>query len=331
MEQDLPDEETGLLDLNLGDSISQLDRQEDETSQNSTKSLSTRLKTNSKIKLCEDCRNSACSVQSLSSKSSHLSKILTTNQRLIFRYPDGTYCYAYKQEKKGEAKDTWLQVKGENTATADQGQLSEFQVFQIEDEIEFLVNNLEYLVEPESAIGNYFSSRNTLYVLLVTNILLEVLVTFYAFRHKQFVLEELRRVYQIEDLMALDKLVNVVTITNATLTGLIVFYGFYAAASHRVLSMQNFTTALILDVFFQVMVAYVNALNIVLFIFKVFTYVFARHVLSQLFTVLIIPPDHMEQEREEQPTQLSGRRQLDYIIRYQDQGEMPPYLGDFLV
>lgn len=67
------------------------------------------------------------------------------------------------------------------------------------------------------------------------------------------------------------------------------------------------------------MVAYINALNIILFIFKVFTYVFARHVLSQLFTVLIIPPDYQEQERDD-ASELSPRRlQQDYIIRYQDQ------------
>ena len=145
----------------------------------------------------------------------------------------------------------------------------------------------------------------TLYVLLFTNIVLEVLVTFYAFKHKGFVLEELHRVYRIDDVERLDTLVEAVTGINATLTVLIVLYGFYATASHRVISMQNFTTALILDVFFQVMVAYINALNIILFIFKVFTYVFARHVLSQLFTVLIIPPDYQEQERED-ASELSG-------------------------
>ena len=30
--------------------------------------------------------------------------------------------------------------------------LSQFQILQIEDEIEFLANNLEYLVEPQSAV-----------------------------------------------------------------------------------------------------------------------------------------------------------------------------------
>lgn len=110
-------------------------------------------------------------------------------------------------------------------------------MFQIEDELEFLVNNLEYLVEPESAISNYFSSRTTLYVLLFTNIILEVLVTYYAFKHKGFVLEELHRVYRIDDVNRLDALVQAVTGVNAALTVLIVLYGLYAVASHRVISM----------------------------------------------------------------------------------------------
>ena len=50
-----------------------------------------------------------------------VSDILYTNQRLIFKYPDGTYSYAFKcikdpvtQKANTLPKDSWLQVKNQD-------------------------------------------------------------------------------------------------------------------------------------------------------------------------------------------------------------------------
>ena len=162
-------------------------------------------RSSSSLKLCDECKMSDCS--SNNSNKSHLSAMLKDHQRLIFRYPDGTYCYAYKCSKASKdskdnvssKKDTWLQVKSRrpqdpnNMPRFDEQDyaLSEFQVIQIEDELEFLVNNLEYLVEPEDAISNYFHSRNVLYLLMLANICLQFLITYYVIRHEAMILEEL--------------------------------------------------------------------------------------------------------------------------------------------
>ena len=103
-------------------------------------------------------KGSAECATSSDTQGSTLSGILEQNQRLIFKYPDGSYSYAFKcQNKDG---DNWLQLKGQQGMPPSreeiQQELSTFQVLQIEDEIEFLVNNLEYLVEPEVAIKSYF-------------------------------------------------------------------------------------------------------------------------------------------------------------------------------
>ena len=118
-----------------------------------------------KAKFCSDCKHSisqgigniprtsyksVASNNSIESVRSDLSQILEHSQRLIFKYPDGTFSYAYKCSKAGSAnrkdpeahdgKDTWLQVKSNqnssnpgqlriplNVESAD-NQLSEFQV-----------------------------------------------------------------------------------------------------------------------------------------------------------------------------------------------------------
>ena len=167
--------------------------------------------------------------------------------------------------------------------------LSEFQVIQIEDELEFLVNNLEYLVEPESAIKNYFYSRNILYLLMFTNVMLQVLITYYVIRHEALILEELQRVYKIWHLDRVKSGFEFVTMINTVFNSVLFAYGFYAVFSHRVTCYQIFMTMLLISIFFEVLSAYINVFNILLFIFKCFTYIYARHVLSQLFTVLIIP------------------------------------------
>lgn len=100
------------------------------------------------------------SLSSTRSFESNCSELLDKNRRLIFKYPDGSFCYAYKCPE-GCKKDKWVQIKGRNAtqlieASHSQDALSNFQVLQIEDEISFIVENMQYLVDPDSVIKNYF-------------------------------------------------------------------------------------------------------------------------------------------------------------------------------
>ena len=66
-----------------------------------------------------------------------------------------------------------------------------YQVIQIEDEIEFLLNNMEYLMDPERTLNSYYEARIYLTMGLILNLLLEVLVTIYIFKHEDKILLEL--------------------------------------------------------------------------------------------------------------------------------------------
>ena len=56
--------------------------------------------------------NERKSVNSSNSSNSNASAFLNQNQRMIFKYPDGTYAYAWKCSKnKAQGDDTWLQYK----------------------------------------------------------------------------------------------------------------------------------------------------------------------------------------------------------------------------
>ena len=75
------------------------------------------------------------------------------------------------------------------------GDLSSFHVIQIEDEVEFLVHNLDYLVDPDTAINSYQESRKYLYAILFFNIVFEILMTIYIFQNELMILHELEHIY----------------------------------------------------------------------------------------------------------------------------------------
>lgn len=67
--------------------------------------------------------------------------------------------------------------------------ISAFHVIQIEDEVEFLMSNFDYLIEPDDAFSSYNETRNYLYVLLLMNITFEIFMTFYIFNNELMILK----------------------------------------------------------------------------------------------------------------------------------------------
>ena len=65
--------------------------------------------------------------------------------------------------------------------------------------------------------------------------------------------------------------------------------GFYAIWSHKANSYNWFNNILLLSILSKVLVSYLNVLNLLVFIMKLVTYLYARFVLSVLHTVLVIP------------------------------------------
>lgn len=129
---------------------------------------------------------------------------------------------------------------------------------QIEDEIEFLVNNLEYLVEPETAIKQYFSNRRVLYMLILMNLLFETLMTLYIIKNEEFIIKELNQIYRFWHLNDFRRFFETVTATSTAINVVLYFYGFYTVYSHRVTNYQLFTVLLMVSVFFGILLTYLN-------------------------------------------------------------------------
>ena len=146
----------------------------------------------------------------------------------------------------------------------------------------------------------YFTTRNYLYVLLILNLLLETLLTVYVFHYESFIIDQLNQVYKYKEVEKFKQFFEMITKSTAALNSLLFMYGFYTVFSHRVTNYLVFNIALMVSIFTGIMLTYLNVLNILTFIVKCFTYVYSRYVLSQLYTVLIIPRDYSFVEQNQQ-------------------------------
>lgn len=68
-------------------------------------------------------------------------------------------------------------------------------------------------------------------------------------------------------------------------------YGFSALYTHKVKSYNSFNMWLLLCVLSKIVISYLNVLNLLVFIMKLVLYLYARFLLSVLYTVLVIPRD----------------------------------------
>lgn len=163
-------------------------------------------------------------------------------------------------------------------------------MIQIEDEVEFLVNNLEFLVDPQQAVEMYVCNRNILYLLLAANMVLETLITIYVYKNEGAILNQLNEMYHIWHAEEFKDFFEGATFINTSFNAVMYVFGFYTVFSNKVTNYTVFTMLIIISIFFGIMLTYLNILNILMFVMKCFTYVYSRYVLSCLYTVLMVPP-----------------------------------------
>ena len=58
------------------------------------------------------------------------------------------------------------------------------------------MDNMEYLVEPDAAIKNYFEVRRYMFYILVANIIFEAVMTAYIIKNEMLILNHLKRIYK---------------------------------------------------------------------------------------------------------------------------------------
>ena len=85
---------------------------------------------------------------------------------------------------------------------------------QIEDEVEFLVNNIEFVENPGIAMQLYFDHRMVLYILIMLNLFFESLLTIYMLRNKEYLMIQLNMVYRGISINDMAKMLDFMTAAN---------------------------------------------------------------------------------------------------------------------
>ena len=74
--------------------------------------------------------------------------------------------------------------------------LNAFQLMEIEEELEFFLNNMEFIEEPNTAASHYFQHRSMLFFMICLNMFFELLLSIYFFRNKDIIIMQLNEIYR---------------------------------------------------------------------------------------------------------------------------------------
>jgi len=173
-----------------------------------------------------------------------------------------------------------------STTAADN--LHPFQIMEIEDELEFFLNNIDFIVEPHAAVAQYFQHRTMLFVMIALNIFFELLLTAYFYRNKEMILIQLNEMYRGQSAHTMRELFEGAALLAFFLGMLQCMYGIYALMANRLTSLQIFNFTMSLIIVFRVFLSYLSILNLFLLIVKVFTWYYVKYVMACLVNCLLV-------------------------------------------
>ena len=69
-------------------------------------------------------------------------------------------------------------------------------MLQIDDEVEWLIQNMDFVIDPNVAMSMYFKHRNVLLFMVMLNVFFEMLFAIYMYRNLEMMLISLNYVYR---------------------------------------------------------------------------------------------------------------------------------------
>ena len=124
--------------------------------------------------------------------------------------------------------------------------------------MEFLVSNMEFLVDPENVVKDYFRSRLILLLIIWFNLTCEILLTFWVIKNEETILEHLFHIYKFVRQNDFRNFFEGVTMISFGLNILLYMYSSFAVYSHSVTKFQTFLILLMVSVYGGVLLTYVN-------------------------------------------------------------------------
>ena len=128
----------------------------------------------------------------------------------------------------------------------------------MQDEVEFVVSNFDFALEPGVALGSYLHHRKVLSVLLSLNLLYELGLVIYVMTNRDFILAQLGEIYRNSAMSTIENTFFACYGLDLVFSGLAFGYGFSALYSHKVTHYNTFNSWLLLTIFSKIVISYLN-------------------------------------------------------------------------
>lgn len=117
---------------------------------------------------------------------------------------------------------------------------------------------MEFLVDPENVVKDYFRSRVILLIIIWFNLMSEILLTYWVIKNEDEILEHLMHIYKFVGHSDFKNFFESATYTSFGLDLILYVYASYAVYSHSVTKFQTFLILLMISVYGGVLLTYVN-------------------------------------------------------------------------
>ena len=131
-------------------------------------------------------------------------------------------------------------------------------VQRVQDEVEFVVSNFDFALEPGQALQSYLHHRTIVTTLMLMGLLYELCLVAYVLFNRDFIMAQLGEIYRNS---SMNTIVNVFLVcygADFAMTAITYGYGFNALYTHKVKRYNVFNTCLLIGIFIKIVISYLN-------------------------------------------------------------------------
>lgn len=128
----------------------------------------------------------------------------------------------------------------------------------MQDEVEFVVSNFDFALEPGVALKSYLHHRKIVTALLSLNLLYELCLIVYVLCNRDFIMAQLGEIYRNSTIGTIEKTFFICYAVDFVASCFAFGYGYNALYSHKVKQYNVFNLWLLVCIFSKIVISYLN-------------------------------------------------------------------------
>lgn len=131
-------------------------------------------------------------------------------------------------------------------------------VQRVQDEVEFVVSNFDFALEPGQALQSYMHHRTIVTVLMVLSLVYEISLLGYVTMNRDFIMAQLGEIYRNSSMGTIENIFFVCYGADFVISILVFGFGFNALYTHKVKRYNTFNLLLLGGIFIKIVISYLN-------------------------------------------------------------------------